>query len=84
MTHDPLPTSAATVEEFSTFDLRLRSLDREKGEPFYTCSGCNDLASWSVWLHTPEWGTGNAGATRVLCTTCALKAVAKEATRATR
>lgn len=75
----PATASAATVEEFSAYDLRLRSLDRQRGEPINLCSTCGHAAFWSVWLHTPDWGTGNAGLTLVLCTPCALAAVTKEA-----
>ena len=70
-------------EDFSAYDLRLRSIDRAEGEPINLCSECPDdqtrVAYWSVWLHTPEWGTGNAGATRVLCTEHALGLVEEEA-----
>lgn len=79
---DPSPVSAASVEKFSAYDLRLRSLDRKEGEPINLCSECREggrIAYWSVWLHTPEWGTGNAGATRVVCTEHALALVEAEA-----
>lgn len=62
-------------EPLSRFDLRLRSLDLEPGEPICLCSGCGGVASWSVWLHTPEWGRGEAGDTRVLCNPCSLDLV---------
>lgn len=77
-------SSAATtaVEEFSAYDLRLRSIDREPGEPINLCSGCGEVAYWSVWLHTPEWGSGNAGLTVVRCTPCAITALVREAVNA--
>lgn len=71
-------------ERFSAYDLRFRSLDRQPHEPIYTCSECRDLAEWSIWLHTPEWGTGNAGDTRVLCTPHAIERVLAEVRRASR
>jgi hypothetical protein len=65
-------------EPRSAYDLRLRSLDRIPGEPINLCSTCNGVASWSVWLHTPEW-MPNGGLTLVLCTPHALGRVATEA-----
>lgn len=72
------------AEPLAAFDLRLRSLDRRAGEPLNACSGCGGIASWSVWLHTPEWGPGNAGLTLVMCRACALEQIEKEARRGTR
>lgn len=67
----------SVTEPLSRYDLRLRSLDRGRGEDIYLCSRCDDVAYWSVWLHTPDWGS-DGGATYVLCTTHALAAVAEE------
>lgn len=80
MSDDPVAT-AATVEEFSAYDLRFRSIDRQPGDPINLCSTCHEPAPWSIWLHTPEWGTGNAGATYVLCTRHAIERVLKEVRR---
>lgn len=76
--------SAATVEPLASFDLRMRHIDREPGDPINLCSTCHQPAHWSVWLHTPEWGTGDAGLTLVLCTRDAIEAIEREATRGTR
>jgi hypothetical protein len=62
------------------YDLRLRSLDPEPGEPIWLCSTCDEPAHWSVWLHTPEWGP-QGGDTRVLCTIDALSWLTGEASR---
>ena len=67
----------------SRYDLRLRSLDRQPGEPISLCSDCDEPASWSVWLHTPEW-MRTGGATYVLCTRHALNQVTIEARVAAR
>ena len=61
-------------EKLSPYDLRMRSI-----RPGYLCSGCNSLAYWSVWLHTPDW-PANGGETRVLCSLCALNAISEAAT----
>lgn len=67
------------AEKFAAYDLRIRSIDRQPGEPVYYCPRCHaPVAEWSVWLHTPEWGPGDAGETRVLCARCALDVVAHE------
>ena len=70
-----VPMSAQPLVTLSAYDLRLRSLD---GDGFSSCA-CGWRARWSVWLHTPEWGTGEAGLTRVVCTGCALALVSAEA-----
>ena len=68
-------------ETFARYDLRMRSIDRKPGEPIDLCP-CGAVAEWSVWLHTPEWGRGNAGETRVSCYSCAIADIAIEAGKA--
>lgn len=76
------PASVDTDElHLSAFDLRFRSLDPLPGEPINLCSACLDPAKWSIWLHTPEWGPGDAGDTRVLCTPHAIERVLREVRR---
>lgn len=65
----------SATEPLSVYDLRLRSLDRLPGEPINLCSMCGNPAHWSVWLHTPEWGS-QGGVTLVLCTVDALDQLA--------
>lgn len=59
---------AVTSEPLARYDLRLRSLDRQPGDPISLCcaAGCQRTAVWSVWLHTPDWGP-QGGATLVRC-----------------
>ncbi|MCW2601845.1 MAG: hypothetical protein JWM02_3674 [Frankiales bacterium] len=83
MSTDQQPSGAqagvgSVVPDLSSYDLRLRSLDREPGEPIWLCSTCDCPADWSVWLHTPEWGA-QGGDTRVLCTVDALYLLAQAA-----
>lgn len=61
-------------DPLSFFDLRMRSLDRNPGDPISLCSECEADADWSVWLHTPEWGN-SGGLTLVRCTGHALEAI---------
>jgi hypothetical protein len=74
MEHPVTVSAVALVDPLSTYDLRLRSLDLEPGDPIYLCSECDEPAQWSVWLHTPEWGP-QGGMTRVLCLIHALAIV---------
>jgi hypothetical protein len=62
------------------FDLRLRSVDRQLGEPVPLCGRCPERALWSAWFHMPGWGNG--GLTLVLCTEHALEALETEARHA--
>lgn len=79
---DGTEIAALEVEEFSAYDLRFRSIDRKPGDPINLCSTCHERAAWSIWLHTPEWGSGNSGATYVLCTPHAIERVLGEVRRA--
>lgn len=72
---------SASDEVLARYDLRLRSLDRQSDEPIYLCSVCDRAAAWSVWLHTPEWGS-QGGATYVRCTAHALRALTEAAEEA--
>lgn len=68
-----------TTESLPAFDLRLRSLEGDE----YSACNCGLQATWSVWLHTPEWGSGLAGETRVTCFGCGLGLLASAARTST-